>query len=281
MARRGSYRWAVAHYGKSCNRAVIASMDVQPGVTIWVDRRTFPVWRAIGKIMDRYGYVLRPGDTGAYNCRPTTGGKTPSRHAHGLASDFNWQSNPYIKTPTLRPIRWGVDTDMPAAMVAEIESITCDGHQAVTWGGRWRTVKDAMHFQIHVTPTEIKTGVHVPGGIIIEPEGDDMTLTRGDTGNTVGLYQTAIDRWASTNNIDITLNGEPFVVDESYGPHTEHVVRIYQSAANLPTTGDIDGITAANLVRYVSVIDGGPPQAHTHPPTPHEHHIPASTTGTP
>ena len=60
-----------------------------------------------------------------------------------------------MRTRSRRTIRWGVDTDMPAAMIREIESITASGIQAVAWGGRWKSIKDAMHFELRVTLSEI------------------------------------------------------------------------------------------------------------------------------
>lgn len=263
MASRGSYRWAVDTYGKPCEPSVIHRMELVPGVAIWVDRRTVPVWAAMAKTMTHHGYVIRPGDTGAYNCRPATGGSTPSRHAHGIACDVNWQTNPYIRTPTLRRIRWGVDTDMPAAMVRDIESITAgdDRVQALTWGGRWRTVKDAMHWQLNVTPTEIKQGVHAPHGITVED--DEMeTVKRGDRGNTVGLYQTAINRWVAEHNIQMPFDAD-ITIDEVFGVGFERAVIVYQAAADLEQTGVIGGVTAANLSRYVPAI-GATPSDHSH-----------------
>lgn len=254
MASRGSYKWAVAAYGKPCEPSVIHRMALTPEVNIWVDRRTVVVWQAMAKVMAHHGYTIRPGDTGAYNCRPTTGGSTPSRHAHGIACDVNWQTNPYIRTPTLRKIRWGIDTDMPAVMVNDIESITAgDGVQALTWGGRWRTVKDAMHWQLNVTPTEIKQGVHAPHNIDVEGDDDMETVKRGDRGNTVGLYQTAINRWVKQHNIQMPVDAD-ITIDEVFGAGFERAVMVYQAAADIPQTGVIGGITAANLARYVPAI---------------------------
>lgn len=284
MARRGSYQWALTHYGKPCVKANLAAITIQPGIVIWADARTADVWRAMGKVMLQHGYLLRPGDTGAYNCRPTTGGSTPSRHANGLACDCNWTTNPYVRTPTLRPIKWGVETDMPAVMVRHIEGITAAGVQALTWGGRWKSVKDAMHWQTNVTPAEIAAGVYAPGlGSISGGEDDDMNLKRGDSGNTVGLYQEAIRRWALAAGVDLALAGKPFTVDESFGPHTEHVVRIYQNNAQLPdrfTIGELDGVTCANLARYVPAASDTTPTAPSDTVPPHTHPI-VATTGEP
>jgi Uncharacterized protein conserved in bacteria (DUF2272) len=44
-----------------------------------------------------------------------------------------------------------------------VESIrTVDGHQVFAWGGRWTDRKDTMHFQINVTPEELRRGLASP-----------------------------------------------------------------------------------------------------------------------
>ncbi len=174
MARRGSATWWIQHYGKPCLEADHVRLEWYPGVTTIVHRGTEKVWQAIGAIMLAYGYKVPTSYTGSYKCRTKTSGSSWSGHAWPVAMDINAATNPYIRTPSLRKIRWGVDTDMPAAMVREIESILASGVVAVGWGGRWRTVKDAMHYQIHATLTEIAGGVTSPRGFY---EGDeDMSM---------------------------------------------------------------------------------------------------------
>jgi len=77
----------------------------------------------------------------------------------------NAKTNPYKShKPFVRNIKWGVETDMPAAMVREAEMITASGNQAFWWGGRYRTIKDAMHWEINVTLADIAGGVYAPRG---------------------------------------------------------------------------------------------------------------------
>lgn len=102
---------------------------------------------------------------GAFACRQVTNGSSWSGHAWPLAIDINAKTNPYIShKPIIRPIKWGKETDMPAAMVREAESITASGKQAFWWGGRYRTIKDAMHYEINVTLDDIAGGVYAPRG---------------------------------------------------------------------------------------------------------------------
>ena len=44
--------------------------------------------------------------------------------------------------------------------VAAVEAIrTVDGLQVFGWGGRWRSSHDAMHFEIRLTPAELRRGI--------------------------------------------------------------------------------------------------------------------------
>jgi hypothetical protein len=137
---------------------------------------TKDAWAALAQVMAAHGYKIRPSDTDSYNCRQITGGTEKSLHAYGIALDVNWQSNPYRKTPNRRPVRFSLqptqeerafdvkadlaDTDMTPAMIADIMAIkTVEGRTVFTWGGAWQSVKDAMHFQLDLTPDEMSRGI--------------------------------------------------------------------------------------------------------------------------
>lgn len=76
---------------------------------------------------------------------------------------------------------------------------------------------------------------------IIE-EGVDMTLKRGDRGNAVRKFQQALLAW----NPGVLASG----ADGIYGEQTFQAVARYQRAAELPPSGNIDGVTAALLSAY-------------------------------
>ncbi len=71
------------------------------------------------------------------------------------------------------------------------------------------------------------------------PEEEPMTLQAGDSGNAVRYYQKAINAWEG----DLTVDGK-------YGFLTERAVKEYQVAADLESTGVIDGVTGFLLGRY-------------------------------
>lgn len=260
MALRGTSNWWIDHYGKPCLPTDWVDLEWYPGVTTRVHRGTEPIWQAMGAIFLAYNYVVPTSYTGSYNCRKITGGSSWSGHAWPVAKDVNAKTNPYIRTPSMRTIRWGIDTDMPAAMIREIEAITANGIRALTWGGRWRRIKDAMHFQIRVTLAEIAAKVHAPRGFY-KGNGDyEMSLKNGDKGNAVGKHQEGLIEW----NPDSLPK---FGADKDFGDETEEWVKLYQKAADLPQTGIIDGVTSALIISYTIDSSSGEVGKHGHKAT--------------
>lgn len=249
MALRGSSNWWIDHYGKPCLPTKWVDLEWYPGVVTRVTRGTEPIWRAMGAVFLAYNYLIPTSYTGSYSCRAITGFlRRWSGHAWPVAHDINAATNPYIRTPSLRRIRWGIDTDMPAAMIREIEAITANGIQAITWGGRWRTIKDAMHFQLRVTLGEIAAKVYAPRGFYEGNGAIELSLKNGDKGNAVGKHQEGLIAW----NPDAL---PVWKADKDFGDETEEWVKNYQRAADLPQTGIIDGVTSALIISYT--IDVG------------------------
>ena len=249
--RRGTPKWWLKHYGKPCLKADHIMCQWYPGHTTIVHAGTEPVWQAIGAIMAAHNYQVPTSYTGSYNCRGITGSRKKwSGHAWPVAIDINAATNPYKRTPSQRTIRWGVDTDMPAAMIKEIEAITASGVRAVSWGGRYRTIKDAMHFELRVTVSEIAGGIVSPRGSWLptkidnddDEEQDEMTLKTGDKGTAVTVFQKRLIVW---NKNALPKCG----TDGSYGAETVEWVKVFQQANGLPQTGIVDGLTAALLLR--------------------------------
>ena len=137
---------------------------------------TAEVWGALAAVMQHHDYRIRAQDTDSYNCRTITGGSGRSLHSFGIALDVNWTTNPFLKHPGSRKVRFSdkatqderaqdvrlgvADTDMTAAMIADVEAIrTTGGVQVFEWGGSWTSRKDAMHFELDVSPAELGKGV--------------------------------------------------------------------------------------------------------------------------
>lgn len=152
---------------------------------------TEDAWRAMAAVFDAHDYDIRTTDTDSYNCRTITGGTKKSLHSYGIALDINWKTNPYKDHDGVRTVQFSskagqeeraidvkrhlADTDMTPAMIADIRAIKNQAGQTVfQWGGDWKSVKDAMHFQIDLSPDDLALGVDLatlrqPGGTIAPP----------------------------------------------------------------------------------------------------------------
>jgi D-alanyl-D-alanine carboxypeptidase len=98
-----------------------------------------PLRRALGELERRgLSHLVDPGDyAGCYAPRRIPGSGSLSLHAWGLAIDLNAAAN-----PPLGPSR------QDPRLVATME------RAGFTWGGRWPTVSDPMHFELHEVPRD-------------------------------------------------------------------------------------------------------------------------------
>lgn len=88
--------------------------------------------------------------TGAFVCRPTTGGTSFSQHAYGLAIDVNTFQNPYAKDGVVLPELASAYLDRsrvrPGMITAGGPVVAAFGDIGWEWGGSWSTLKDYQHF---------------------------------------------------------------------------------------------------------------------------------------
>ena len=166
--------WAAYECQKDRMRRIDFGADI-----IYVAPETVDAWKALECVLAAFGYHTRVEDTDSYNCRDTKAGGARSLHSYGIALDVNWKTNPYLDHAGTRKPRFSdgvtqgdraqdvklgkADTDMTRAMIDAVLAIrTNGGNQVFGWGGDWRSIKDAMHFQIEVTPDQIGTGIDWP-----------------------------------------------------------------------------------------------------------------------
>lgn len=188
---------------------------------ITVDKRTVEVWNAVDAIMRKHKYPVRRADTGAYNCRKITGGNNYSLHAYGIAVDYNWQTNPYGKR---------LITDMPPAMVEEIKNIALpDGTKILRWGGDYSRNKDAMHFEIVVSPQDLAT---FSGGSA-STDDEDEPMTEAE----IRIYQRRLGILAKAMNDADYDPGKP---DGQMGPATKKALAAWQADRGLDGTQEFD-----------------------------------------
>ena len=202
----------------------LAIVELVQGVRIQCHRDVATAVKALGRVFEAHDYAVRQGDTGAYNCRRITAGKGHSLHSFGIAVDVNWNSNPFRKDNVLV-------TDMPQVMVRNVLRIrTVNDTQVWGWGGNYRTVKDAMHYEVVCAPADLATGID--WDTVEQPklrEGQPHRwplLARGDRGPAVEKLHDLLGI-ASPGDAGYGL----------FGPKTEVAVRTYQRNHGL----DVDG----------------------------------------
>jgi hypothetical protein len=91
-------------------------------------------------------------NTGAFVCRPVTGGSSYSQHAFGLAIDVNPFQNPYVRGDLVLPELASAYLDRERSapgMVRPggpvVRAFTAIGWE---WGGDYRSLKDWQHFSL-------------------------------------------------------------------------------------------------------------------------------------
>lgn len=219
-------------WGPPCPTSDLVTIPIYGAGHITIRKATQAAWGALSDVLRWAHYATRAGDTGAYNCRPITGGKGYSLHAYGIAADLNWNSNPY--GPVLR-------TDMPASMVHAIEAIrTHSGAQVFRWGGTYAGNKDAMHYEIVCSPTDLATGIDdatVAGRIPAETLEWPGLLRRGDTGPAV-VQLGFLLRLAGYKGFNLSERSA----------HVFDALRRFQRNNGLRVTGQLDWVTWVKLV---------------------------------
>ncbi len=202
----------------------LVSVELVQGVIVHCHARAATAVKALGRVLEAHDYHVRPGDTGAYNCRAITGGSGHSLHAYGIALDINWNTNPYRRDNVLV-------TDMPKVMVRNILRIrTRNGRRVWRWGGHFRTVKDPMHFEIVCVPDDLATGIawSTVEQVKLRPETPHRwpLVQRGDRGP-------AVERLHELLGV-VRPGSAGYGI---FGPRTDAAVRAYQLEHAL----DVDG----------------------------------------
>jgi hypothetical protein len=208
----------------ACDTSLLGVTELVQGVRVQCRSSVATAVHALGRVLEAHNYVVRAGDTGGYNCRQITGGSGHSLHAFGIAIDINWSTNPFRADNVLV-------TDMPRVMVANIKRIrTHSGRQVWGWGGDYRTVKDAMHFEIVCSPVDLATGIDwdTVHQVPLRPEQPHRwpLVQRGDRGPAVEKLH---------DLLGVASPGEPGY--GMFGPRTDAAVREYQATHGL----DVDG----------------------------------------
>jgi hypothetical protein len=207
------------------------------------NRRALSAFLLLGRAFQRYGYIVRAGVTGSYNCRPITGGSVPSSHSWGTSVDVNWDTNPYVKTKLI--------TDVPRPLVEIIEAYrTRDGQQVWRWGGDWdgnpatgEANYDAMHWEIMCSPAALHWG---------DPVFRVPTLDTSRRSTWPLLLEGC--RGPAVQQLQSMLNGDdPRLNDGIFGPKTRALLKDFQAQRRMT----IDGVVG--LATWTALLNKLPP----------------------
>lgn len=213
-------------WGPEC-AAKLERVIMHSGAKLTIAPKTAEASRALDMIMQQHKYAPGRG-TGAFNCRAITGGKGKSLHSFGIAADINPGANPYRADNKLI-------TDMPAPMVKAIKGIRTKGGVVVfRWGGDYRTVKDAMHYEVVASPTELAEGLDwdTVRERRYSPQAPHTwpVLQRRGTGPTVMELQRRL-----------TAAGfECGDIDGRFGEQTQNAVEAYEHSRAIAADGVVD-----------------------------------------
>lgn len=213
-------------WAPACDPSVLRTVELVQGVRVQCRGSVETAVKALGRVLEAHRYPVRAGDTGGYNCRRITNGHGHSLHAFGIALDINWNTNPFRRDNVLV-------TDMPKVMVRNILRIrTNGGAQVWGWGGNYRGVKDAMHYEVVCAPEELATGidwdtVRQPP---LRPDSPERwpLIQRGDRGP-------AVERLHDL--LGVAAPGDPGY--GIFGPRTEAAVHEYQARHGLEVDGRV------------------------------------------
>ncbi|MFB2553335.1 phage tail length tape measure family protein [Ensifer soli] len=118
--------------GKTRGGIDLATVKTAEGLTAQVNAKYAANFQGVIDDLEATGYRIK--SLGGYNYRNIAGTNRLSNHAYGNAIDIN---------PAENPMGSRLVTDMPstASMIAR--------QNGTSWGGDWRSKKDAMHFEIN------------------------------------------------------------------------------------------------------------------------------------
>lgn len=239
-----------AVWGPACAAVRGTRITLHGGAVVTIDKRIVPAVLALNAIFAKWNYKATPPDCGAFVCRRITGGTGYSLHAYLIAIDVNWQANPYTTGPLV--------TDMPDGMVAEITALrTNSGAPVWGWGGNYRSIKDAMHFEIVCTPDDLATGIK--GGISPQPLTDDQKLfvllsakAHAEKLPELGRGHARRPHRRSVAKLQQLLGMTRTGV---YGTATRAKVKAVQTFFGLPVTGIVDRDTWMWII-YAALVKG-------------------------
>lgn len=269
----------VSYSGPRCNYSTTvpvvfyAAGSAYPSgrVTLRVHPLARQAFRAQAAVMLHHGYAFRETAGGTLACRYIGDTSSTSLHAHGIAKDDNPSKNRYIVQ--VGPVQLGRQSDMPAAMIRDLEALrVVSGHRLLQWGGRWTNVKDPMHWELDCYRSQLKTGVNLAtlpagawtrylnfeaGSAPTPDPTEDQMLDRNSPRPSAAVAMFQRDLIALGYDLGDWPAIQPALyppgADGAYGDDAEAGCKAFQADLNLAVTGKGDALTvalAANLARF-------------------------------
>lgn len=130
-----------------------------------------------------------------------------SLHSNGIAIDIDPRLNPLIRTSTFR---WS-DTAFTPEQIAFVEGIgNTKSEQMWSWGGRWGSIKDYMHFEANVDPGSTDVDwTTVPGeGEQGDEDMDQIGKAVVDIAFDMGWAEGDRDYWYGLDNNDPAIQNQ-------------------------------------------------------------------------
>lgn len=246
---RGPSAW-----GEPCQADKVVTVKVTGGVRFSVHRDIAPLVKALAEATIARGYPLKKPQCGGYNCRKIRNGNSWSNHAWGLAVDLNWSTNPMISVKKLRrdhgdPFPDSSWTDMPEWLPAMWT------RYGFRWGGSYRSVRDAMHFEFMPPPSDVPSMIEkLRTDGFDAPNPPPPRLKPGATGPFVTKLQELL-----------TAAGHEVSGPATFGPGTEAALRAFQTARGL----DVDAIAGPNTwAALMAPAPDAAPEVKPPPPPP-------------
>ncbi|MFC0243577.1 phage tail tape measure protein [Rhodopseudomonas telluris] len=182
LGLRGKANFMNGQYGAPGQNLV--QITTPSGKKAWVHAAAAESFQGFVNELESSGYKIK--DFGGHSYRNKRGGGGLSQHAYGNAIDINRDQNPFT--------RGGLVTDMPQ----NVRDLAAK--YGLSWGGDWKSVKDAMHFEWNGTqPWKDKNG---PAGAVppkdVVKNVPTQSAIRGDA--SLGLN-------GGTNPVSINING--------------------------------------------------------------------------
>jgi hypothetical protein len=207
------------------------------GARFSVHRRISVLFDACIDTMELRGYLCKPPQSGAYNCRQIAGTNSSSLHAWALAADINWTDNPYTTSGRYK---------MPLWVPREVF-----GPYGFAWGGDYSgSKKDYMHVEFMGTPAQADEQTRRRIAAVAPPStvSTGRRLLRLTTPNMRGddviEVQKVLARW---------YGFAASWVDGVYGPGTAEQVRRLQRGVPPQPVLDADGIVGSATRRKLGL----------------------------